>query len=213
MRIRPFPRCLFFPLLPVAPGLAWILTGMCAPQSVSGMPAAEVLRKQKQGLMMRLAEQKRTLAALSEETAALRRARGEAEAAAAALRRAWGTLETQLQLFVARLEPGPPLPPDSKVGCIRHSSRRLACLNRGTRRTRQSLPRVFSLVNSLRRWRGSWGRTPRERWPRSWSSGWRPPGPSWIVSRRSSGKWLQAFFVWQLSRARLQQGRPQRSLR
>jgi hypothetical protein len=82
------------------------------------MQTAEVLRKQKQGLMLRLAEQKRQLGALAEQVGSLQRARDEAEGAAGTLRRAWDALETQLRLFVARLEPGASLgdlAPDSKV--------------------------------------------------------------------------------------------------
>jgi hypothetical protein len=96
---------------------AWVVSHGVS-QSIAGMQTAEVLRKQKQGLMLRLAEQKRQLAALAEQVGSLQRARDEAEGAAGTLRRAWDALETQLRLFVARLEPGASLgdlAPDSKV--------------------------------------------------------------------------------------------------
>jgi hypothetical protein len=74
-------------------------------QTIGGMSVVAVLRNQKQGLLVRLGEQRRQLEQQQHEMIALQRAHRAAESLVAALRNTWNLLDDNLRLFVRRLDP------------------------------------------------------------------------------------------------------------
>jgi hypothetical protein len=68
------------------------------------MPVVDILRTQKAGLLIRLAEQKRALTESEKSVAKLMSDRETAESIVSGLRQTWNMLDSNLALFVQRLE-------------------------------------------------------------------------------------------------------------
>ncbi len=90
---------------PFWPGVCWCVSRAhtATSQAIAGMPAVSVLRHQKRGLLLRLAEQKRSLEAAAAQNAALQKRETCAETCCSALRQTWALLDAHLAAFVARL--------------------------------------------------------------------------------------------------------------